>query len=75
MELANAGSLSLYIKKRTVLPESTCRLFLRQLAEAMKYLRLNNVSHFDLKPQNLLLHKTQSTGSSSIYTLKIADFG
>jgi serine/threonine-protein kinase ULK/ATG1 len=41
----------------------------------MKYLRENNVSHFDLKPQNLMLCKTHSAGHSCIYTLKIGDFG
>lgn len=65
-------SLSAFIKKRQRLSESTCRIFIRMLAEAMKYLRNNNISHFDLKPQNLLL--TRPSPSSS-YILKICDFG
>ncbi|CAO1442863.1 unnamed protein product [Diamesa serratosioi] len=72
MELCEAGNLSSFIHKRSVLAESTCRIFIRMLAEAMKYLRDNNVSHLDLKPQNLLL--TRPT-PSSMYILKICDFG
>ncbi|CRK91668.1 CLUMA_CG005318, isoform A [Clunio marinus] len=71
MELCEV-SLSSFIKKRQRLPETTCRIFIRMLAEAMKYLRDNNVSHFDLKPQNLLLTRSKST---STYILKICDFG
>lgn len=71
MELCEV-SLSSFIKKKQRLPESTCRIFVRMLADAMKYLRSNNVSHFDLKPQNLLLTRPNS---SSTYVLKICDFG
>lgn len=71
MELCEV-SLSMFIKKRQRLSESTCRIFVRMLAEAVKYLRTNNVCHFDLKPQNLLL--TRPTPSST-YVLKICDFG
>lgn len=71
MELCEV-SLSTFIKKKQRLAESTCRIFVRQLADAMKYLRSNNVSHFDLKPQNLLLTRPNST---SPYVLKICDFG
>ncbi|GAB0095081.1 Serine/threonine-protein kinase ULK3 [Sergentomyia squamirostris] len=69
MEFCNAGSLSGYIKQRSCLPEATCRFFLRQLALALKYMRENHVSHFDLKPANLLLTKTPGI------MLKVADFG
>lgn len=69
MELCNAGNLSTYIKRHQTLPESTCKFFMRQLALAIKYMRSNNVSHFDLKPHNLLLTKSPNL------TLKVADFG
>lgn len=42
---------------------------MKQLASALQYMRSNNVSHFDLKPQNLLLVKTP------VLALKVADFG
>lgn len=69
MELCNAGNLSTYIKKHQTLPENTCRFFMKQLASAMKYMRSNNISHFDLKPQNLLLIKAPTL------MLRVADFG
>lgn len=69
MELCDAGNLSTYIKRHGMLLENTCKFFIKQLASAMKYMRSNNISHFDLKPQNLLLVK------SPTMTLKVADFG
>lgn len=69
MELCNAGDLSSYIKKHKKLPEITCKYFLCQLAAALSYMRENNVSHFDLKPQNLLLTHAPNL------MLKVADFG
>lgn len=71
MELCEV-SLSSFIKKRQRLSENTCKIFVRMLAEAMRYLRVNNVSHFDLKPANLLLTRPNS---SSSFVLKICDFG
>lgn len=70
LEYCNAGNLSAFIRTKKALPESTCRYFLRQLAAAVQYMRANDVSHFDLKPQNLLL-----TRSANNVSLKVADFG
>ncbi|XP_055851733.1 serine/threonine-protein kinase ULK3 [Episyrphus balteatus] len=69
LEYCNAGNLSAFIRSRKSLPEATCKYFLRQLASGIQYMRSNDVCHFDLKPQNLLL--TRGTN----VTLKIADFG
>ncbi|XP_055323910.1 serine/threonine-protein kinase ULK3 [Sitodiplosis mosellana] len=69
MELCDAGNLSTYIKRHCTLPETTCKFFMKQLASAMQYMRSNNISHFDLKPQNLLLIKAPTI------MLKVADFG
>lgn len=69
MELCAAGDLSAYIRRHHRLPESTCKFFLRQLAIALRYMRSHNVSHFDLKPHNLLLTHTPAL------TLKVGDFG
>lgn len=69
-EFCNGGDLSSYIKRRHSLPESVCKTFFRQLALAMQYMRSNEVSHFDLKPHNLLLCREPGK-----YVLKIGDFG
>jgi serine/threonine-protein kinase ULK/ATG1 len=71
MELCET-SLSAFVKKKQHLAEKSCRYFLRMLAEAMMYLRDQNICHFDLKPQNLLLTKE---ASNSVYILKLCDFG
>lgn len=70
MELCET-SLSSFIKKRQRLAEKSCRYFLRMLADAMAYLREQQISHFDLKPHNLLLTKDKG----SVYILKLCDFG
>ncbi|XP_035784989.1 serine/threonine-protein kinase ULK3-like [Anopheles albimanus] len=70
MEYCNAGNLSSYIKANKTLSESTCKMFLQQLALALRYMRTHDVSHLDLKPANLLLHKIANK-----YVLKVADFG
>ncbi|XP_076671057.1 unc-51 like kinase 3 homolog Aduk isoform X2 [Andrena cerasifolii] len=69
MEYCDGGDLSSFIRERHKLPEQICRRFSQQLALALKYLRNNNVSHMDLKPQNLLLMK------KPCMTLKVGDFG
>lgn len=69
LEFCNAGNLSAFIRSKKSLPEATCRFFLRQLAAAVQYMRTNDICHFDLKPQNLLL-----TRNSNVI-LKVADFG
>lgn len=70
LEYCNGGSLSNFIKTKKTLSENTCKYFLRQLAAAMQYMRFNDVCHFDLKPQNLLLN-----WQGRHVCLKVADFG
>ncbi|XP_033339551.2 unc-51 like kinase 3 homolog Aduk isoform X1 [Megalopta genalis] len=69
MEYCDAGDLSSFIRKRHKLAERNCRGFLQQLALALRYLRDHNVSHMDLKPQNLLLTRRPHL------VLKVGDFG
>ncbi|MBN3289584.1 ULK3 kinase, partial [Polypterus senegalus] len=66
MEFCSGGDLSRFIHSRRLLPEHVARRFLQQLASALKFLHERNISHLDLKPQNILL----SGGM-----LKLADFG
>ncbi|MBN3314122.1 ULK3 kinase, partial [Atractosteus spatula] len=66
MEWCSGGDLSRFIRSRHMLPERVARRFLQQLACALQFLHERNISHLDLKPQNILL-------SGSV--LKLADFG
>ncbi|NXG84048.1 ULK3 kinase, partial [Stercorarius parasiticus] len=55
MEFCAGGDLSRFIRMRRILPEKVARIFLQQLACALKFLHDHNISHLDLKPQNILL--------------------
>ncbi|NXU55856.1 ULK3 kinase, partial [Turnix velox] len=55
MEFCAGGDLSHFIRMRRILPEKVARIFLQQLACALKFLHDHNISHLDLKPQNILL--------------------
>nr|XP_040230722.1 serine/threonine-protein kinase ULK2 isoform X1 [Anopheles coluzzii] len=77
MEYCNGGDLADYLAVKGTLSEDTIRLFLGQLANAMKALYQADVVHRDLKPQNILLSHNCGKGLPipSKITLKIADFG
>ncbi|XP_029354887.1 serine/threonine-protein kinase ULK3 isoform X3 [Echeneis naucrates] len=66
MEWCSGGDLSRFIRSRRILPEKVAQRFLQQIACALQFLNERNISHLDLKPQNILL-----SGSD----LKLADFG
>ncbi|KAI7899255.1 kinase-like domain-containing protein [Cokeromyces recurvatus] len=80
MEYCSLGDLSHFIKelrsknfnKSSGLPERMVRHFLKQLANALKFLRSQNLIHRDIKPQNLLLSPSDDI---DLPILKVADFG
>ncbi|CDW54213.1 Pkinase domain containing protein [Trichuris trichiura] len=69
LEYCTLGDLSKVLAKHHRLNEEITGHFLRQVASALCFLRNYNISHFDLKPQNILL-----TCNPQV-TLKLADFG
>ncbi|XP_056144761.1 serine/threonine-protein kinase ULK1a [Lampris incognitus] len=76
MEYCNGGDLAEYLHSKGTLSEDTIRVFLQQIAEAMKVLQSKGILHRDLKPQNILLCHREGARSSPINTcIKIADFG
>ncbi|XP_055385850.1 serine/threonine-protein kinase unc-51 [Condylostylus longicornis] len=77
MEYCNGGDLADYLGLQGTLSEDTVRLFLIQLAGAMKALYTKGIVHRDLKPQNILLSYSHGKilPPPSKITLKIADFG
>ncbi|XP_076386792.1 serine/threonine-protein kinase unc-51-like protein Atg1 isoform X3 [Megachile rotundata] len=77
MEYCNGGDLADYLSAKGTLSEDTIRVFLKQLAGAMKALHAKGVIHRDLKPQNILLSHNCGKACPQPHqiTLKIADFG
>ncbi|KAI1292257.1 Serine/threonine-protein kinase ULK2 [Halotydeus destructor] len=77
MEYCNGGDLADYLHAKGTLSEDTIRLFLRQIAEAMKALQEKEIVHRDLKPQNILLcyMNNKPNPTPTDIRLKIADFG
>lgn len=69
MEFCAGGDLSRFIRSKRMLPENVTRIFLQQLACSLQFLHERNISHLDLKPQNILL------SSLDMPHLKLADFG
>ncbi|KPP75424.1 serine/threonine-protein kinase ULK1-like [Scleropages formosus] len=55
MEYCNGGDLADYLHSKGTLSEDTIRLFLQQIAGAMRVLQAKGIIHRDLKPQNILL--------------------
>lgn len=76
MEYCNGGDLAEYLQSKRTLSEDTIRVFLQQIAQAMRVLYSKGILHRDLKPQNILLYHAGGRRASSINTtIKIADFG
>uniref|UniRef100_A0A2R8MDN5 non-specific serine/threonine protein kinase n=1 Tax=Callithrix jacchus TaxID=9483 RepID=A0A2R8MDN5_CALJA len=65
-----------FIPVKGTLSEDTIRVFLHQIAAAMRILHSKGIIHRDLKPQNILLSYVNRRKSSvSGILIKIADFG
>uniref|UniRef100_A0A669DJ00 Unc-51 like autophagy activating kinase 1 n=1 Tax=Oreochromis niloticus TaxID=8128 RepID=A0A669DJ00_ORENI len=72
----NGGDLADYLHSKGTLSEDTIRVFLQQIAGAMRVLQSKGIIHRDLKPQNILLSYPPGCKSHSNNTcIKIADFG
>lgn len=76
MEYCNGGDLADYLQSKGTLSEDTIRVFLQQIAGAMRVLQAKGIIHRDLKPQNILLSHPPGRKSHFNNTcVKIADFG
>lgn len=67
LEYCSGGDLQQKIEEKKGMSESSARFYLRQIADALHYLKEKRIIHRDLKPANILLN------SDNI--LKLADFG
>ncbi|KAM8975850.1 serine/threonine-protein kinase ULK2 isoform 2-T2 [Pelodytes ibericus] len=76
MEYCNGGDLADYLQAKGTLSEDTIRVFLQQIAAAMRILHSKGIIHRDLKPQNILLsYASRKKSTFSGIRIKIADFG
>ncbi|KAK2847529.1 hypothetical protein Q5P01_010528 [Channa striata] len=76
MEYCNGGDLADYLQAKGTLREETLRVFLQQIAAAMRILHSKGIIHRDLKPQNILLsYAGRKKSTISGIRIKIADFG
>ena len=57
MEYIDGPSLSDVVKKRGKLPEAEAVEYIRQVADALKYVHSLNRLHLDIKPGNIMLNK------------------
>lgn len=69
MEYVPCGDLQNYLSKHTYLPEAESKIMSRQVLEALRYLHSKQITHRDIKPDNILI------ASYEPFTVKLSDFG
>ena len=69
MEFVPGGDLQGYMQSHGTLPEDPARNMTRQILDALKYLHQRNITHRDIKPDNILLC------SETPFDVKLTDFG
>nr|XP_058133974.1 serine/threonine-protein kinase ULK2-like [Dasypus novemcinctus] len=76
MEYCSGGDLADHLPAKGTLSEDTIRVFLHQIAAAMRALHSQGIIHRGLKPQNILLsYANRRKSTVSGIRIKIADFG
>lgn len=70
LELVSGGELFDFIAEKDELLESEAILFMRQILQGLAYLHGQNIGHFDLKPENIMLSEKVSQPN-----IKLIDFG
>nr|XP_029714683.1 ovarian-specific serine/threonine-protein kinase Lok isoform X2 [Aedes albopictus] len=70
LEFMKGGDLLNRIIQNKYLPEQNAKLFFLQMCHAVKYLHAKDITHRDLKPDNILLENDDEET-----LLKVSDFG
>ena len=76
MEHVKGKSLYSYLKLRKYrrVSEYEAKVIFKQIVEGVNYLHKQNISHRDLKPDNILI-EDQTHQTSSDMKVKLIDFG
>lgn len=69
MEYIPCGDMMGYMHSHGTLPEDLARVMTRQILDALSYLHERNITHRDIKPDNILI------SSEDPLTVKLTDFG
>ncbi len=69
MEYVPHGDLTTFINTGAVMPEFLCQVMARQICSALDYLHKRNITHRDIKPDNILI------ASNDPFVVKLSDFG
>ena len=69
MEYVPLGDLTPYVDPESLLTEQQCQSVAYQTIQALDYLHKNNITHRDIKPDNILI------ASNAPMVVKLSDFG
>ncbi|KKA29015.1 hypothetical protein TD95_004535 [Thielaviopsis punctulata] len=69
MELVQGGDLGKYVNENGPIPEVIVQEISRQMISALDYLHKKNITHRDVKPDNILISSTNP------FVVKLTDFG
>jgi serine/threonine protein kinase len=69
MEFVQCGDLQQYLQEHNTLPEAEARLMSRQVLDALHYLHGKDITHRDIKPDNILISAIDP------FSVKLSDFG
>ncbi|MCJ1306781.1 hypothetical protein MMC25_000424 [Agyrium rufum] len=69
MEYVSGGDLLTYINNCGIMPERSAQLVASQMCSALEYLHSENVTHRDIKPDNILIYQNDPI------SVKLSDFG
>ena len=71
MEYVPCGDLQQYLGEHGPLPENMGKQMAQQILDALDYLHKKNITHRDIKPDNILLLTTDQNN----FRVKLSDFG
>lgn len=75
-EKANSGDLFHLIKSTQFqITQSELANIIKQLSNALVYIKKRNIIHRDLKLENVLVNKVETSQGKYTYTYKLSDFG